>query len=258
MLVPPRVPAGTPQPAGPAVRALAAPVQARRLPQRGGSAATRAGTFTAAAPASGPPVYPLGHPVRARQLPPRCGSVTSRAGAYAGTGPPLKASPGPVQARQPLPRRGTTTSRAGTFTFVSLTTGPPVYPLGHPVMARRLPAPGASVTTRPAPYPATPPRRRPLPPAAAGGAPPPGPPQPPGPPGPPPRGAARGPPQKPVRTGRAASRAGIGVFIPPLPFTIGKLTASSAPAAALTTGDRALASLTATSAAAQITGTSAP
>jgi hypothetical protein len=45
---------------GPAVRALTGPVQARRLPQRGGSTASRAGTFTSLAPQAGPPVYPLG------------------------------------------------------------------------------------------------------------------------------------------------------------------------------------------------------
>jgi hypothetical protein len=238
--------AGTYAQAGPPVTPPHGPVQARRLPQRGGTADGRAGTLTSAAPQSGPPVYPLGHPVQARRLPQRGGSTSSRDGTYAGLGPPVKAPDGPVRA-QPGPQRGgRTVGRAGTYTAVVTGSGPPVYPLGHPVAARRLPAQGGRVIRRAGTYaqagppvkPASGPigiwRRQPPPPARGrtaslrgvqGVT---------GPPVRPLGHALRAQPQKPLLTGRTASRAGIATFIPPPPFTVGALTAADTASGVLT------------------------
>lgn len=199
--------------AGPPVRGAAGPVQARRLIPRGGRAAGRAGTFTAAAPATGPPVYPLGHPVQSRQLP---------------------------------LRGGRTVSRAGTLTAGAPQAGPPVYPPGRPVQARAAAVRGGSVTRRTGPVAGTGPRvpalkqpagcyRRQLPPPASGrvlslhGLQ-----QPAGAPAYPLHRPVRGQPQRPVLTGRTSSRTGTFTFVAPPAFTVGALSAATAPAASLT------------------------
>jgi hypothetical protein len=244
--------AGTFQGTGPALKPLGGPVPARVriLPPRGRSIG-HAGTFTALAAPSGPPVYPLGHPVAARRLPQRGGDSSTRTGTFSGTGPPLRAPDGPVKAQPPPQRGGRTATRAGTFTAGGPQAGPPIYPLGHPVTARRLPLRGGNADSRAGVFagtgPPVPPlkqpigvyRRQPRPPARgrvlsldgirAGT-------------GPPVRGLdgpVRGQPQAPVLYGRADSRVGIAVFVPPPPFTIGTLTASGAPSSVLTTAGAA-------------------
>jgi hypothetical protein len=251
--------AGTYAQAGPPARPPAGPVQARRQPVRGGSAQGRAGAVTATAAQPGPPVYPLGHPVTAKRFPQRGGHVTRAAGTYAGTGAPVKAPEGPVQARQPLPARGRTASRAGTFTTVVTGSGPPLYPAGHPVQARRQAAQGGRVIRRAGTYagsgPPVPPlhqpigvqRRQPPPPARGRTASLRGPYSGTGPPAIPLRRPVRGQPQKPLLTGRTASRAGVAVLIPPPPFTIGTLASGDAAASTLTAtgGSSALTAATA-------------
>jgi len=206
---------------GPAVKALTSTVAAklRVLPVRGRTAG-RSGTFTAAAPQQGPPVYPLGHPVQAKKQPARGGTVASRDGTFAQAGPAIKPTGGPVRVRIPqpvrggqadgrsgifagagppvrapscpvaakqrfLPPRGRTASlegvfggtgpsvrplggpvqarrlavrggnsdgRSGTFTAPTPQSGPPIYPLGHPVQARRLPIRGGNADGRAGTY----------------------------------------------------------------------------------------------------------
>lgn len=183
--------------AGPPVRPLSGPVRPRiPSPTRGGWTASRAGVFTSVAVVSGPPVYPLGHPVQARQLPQRGGTADSHVGTFAGTGPPVEPLAGPVGARvrvspsagravgrdgafggvgpairqldgpvtapRPQPARGgRAASRAGVFTATTPTTGPPVYPLKHPVQARQLPLRGGDITRGVGPYAGTGPALRP-------------------------------------------------------------------------------------------------
>lgn len=212
---------------GPAGSAAAAPrsrsVMAARAAGIRGWLSRRAGTFAG----TGPAVRALPGPIRAQAARTRGGIISRRAGIFAGTGPPLRAPDGPVQARA-LPRRGGSVShRAGTFTATAPQAGPPVYPLGHPVQSRRLPARGGSVSHRAGTFAGSGPpvpalkqplgiyRRQPPPPARGrvlsldgirqGG-------------GPVVRaldGPVRGQPQKPVLYGRADSRAGIAVFVPP-------------------------------------------
>jgi hypothetical protein len=238
--------AGTYAQAGPPVKAAAGPVQARRLPIRGGSAQGRTGTFTLVVTGSGPPVYPLGHPVQARRQPQRGGSTSHRTGTYAQAGAPARSAAGPVQARQPLPARGRTASRTGTFTVVVTGSGPPVYPLGHPAQARRQAAQGGRVIRRAGTYAqAGPPvkaasgpagvwRRQPPPPARGRVASQRGTYAQAGPPVRPLGHALRGQPARPLLTGRAAWRAGTytAPFVPP--FTVGALTAADKAASVLT------------------------
>lgn len=146
----------------------------------------RAGTFAG----TGPAVRALPGPIRAQAARTRGGIISRRAGIFAGTGPPLRAPDGPVQARA-LPRRGGSVShRAGTFAG----SGPPVPALKQPLgIYRRQPPPPARG------------RVLSLDGIRQGG-------------GPVVRaldGPVRGQPQKPVLYGRADSRAGIAVFVPP-------------------------------------------
>jgi len=233
---------------GPAVRALGAPVRASRQQQPpGGRAAGRAGTFTATAVTSGAPVYPLHGAVQARRLPQRGGRVTRAARApTVAPGPALKPPAGPARAPQPLPRRGTASGRGGTFTAVSLTSGAPVYPLGHPAAARRLPARGGSVSHRAGLYAGTGPlvpalkqplgvyRQQPPPPARGRVLSLHGTPQGTGPPVPPLHRPVRARWPYPVLPGRVRATLQPRAATLPPPFTIGTLAGNDAPAGVLT------------------------
>ena len=154
--------AGVFQGTGPVFRAAYSPVRAQAAARPGGSVNRRYGTYTQVIIGAGPPVYPLGHPVQARQLPRRGGSASNRNGLFAGTGPSARQWNSPFRAAQPLPPHGRIYSRAGTYTGVFTGFGPPVYPLGHPVQARRLPQRGGSVTRRTGSYAGTGPAVRQL------------------------------------------------------------------------------------------------
>jgi hypothetical protein len=231
--------------AGPRLTPLRGPVAAviRPLPPRG-RAQGRAGTFTSTAPTSGPPVYPLHGPVRAYLPPPsRRGQVQHSAGTFAQAGPPVTPLRGPCRATRPsqLPG-GRAQGRAGTFTFTGVLSGPPVYPLHGPVRCHPQPPPRGRCAgnrgTRSQTGPPVSPLRGPV--AAFR-------------PGPFRAGrcawsrgtfAQAGPPFYPLRKpsrariptrprgGRAAWNAGAPVFV--VPFTVGALTASDVPTAALT------------------------
>lgn len=103
------------------------PIQARQLPLRGGSTASRDGILTAGAPQAGPPVYPLGHPVTVRLLPARCGSSSHRTGTYAGTGPPVPALHRAARSRLPVP---VLTGRTRTTLLAPVAAPPPVFTVG--------------------------------------------------------------------------------------------------------------------------------
>jgi hypothetical protein len=134
--------------AGPPVRIWTGPVQARPPLGRGGHVATRTGFYGQ----TGPPVRQWDSPVRAPiPAPVRGGRVASRDGVFAQAGPQVRQWHAPVGVgRQQLPQpvRGRIVTRAGTFVTVVTGAGPPVYPLGHPVQAKRWPTRGGSVTTR--------------------------------------------------------------------------------------------------------------
>jgi hypothetical protein len=198
---------------GPPVRPPDGPVRVLpTLPPRG-RIQGRAGTFTAAVPQAGPPIYPLGHPVQARQLPQRGGRAASRAGTFTAgvpqAGPPVYPLGHPVRTRPQPPPRGRIVKAAGTYAG----TGPPVRPAQGPVgVSRRQPPPptrGRTASQR-GPYGQTGPPvvrlRRPV----------------------------RGQPARPLLTGRATWRAGVYTAPFVVPFTVGALTASTAPGATLT------------------------
>lgn len=105
------------------------PIQARQLPLRGGSTASRDGILTTGALPSGPPVYPLGHPVTAEPAGRRGGNISCRAGPYAGGGPPVPPLHRPVRARLPVPVL-TGRTRVTLLSPVATTAGPPAFTVG--------------------------------------------------------------------------------------------------------------------------------
>jgi hypothetical protein len=254
---------------GPPLRPPDGPVRVLpTLPPRG-RAQGRTGTFTSLAPTAGPPVYPLGHPVQARRLPQRGGSVNRRSGVYAQAGPALRPPDGPVRA-QPAPTRGgRTASRAGTLTAGAPQAGPPVYPLGHPVRTRPQPPPrgrivktagtyaGTGPPVRPAQGPVGVSRRQPPPPTRGRTASQRGPYGQTGPPVIRARKPVRGQPARPVLTGRAAWRAGTYTAPFVAPFTVGVLTASTAPGATLTASGDPAGVMTASAATGALTASTA-
>lgn len=95
----------------------------------------------AAGVTSGPPVYPLGHPVQARQLPQRGGSIIIRTGVFGQTGPPVRNPSAPVKAQPAVPfLKGRISSRSGLFAGTGAAVIPPRKPVAS--VSRGLPQRG--------------------------------------------------------------------------------------------------------------------
>lgn len=119
---------------GPPARQWRAPVagMGRGLPPRG-QARGLAGAYGQL----GPPLTPQRAPLTIRRVLPPRGRGIGRTGFYGQLGPVVRPATGPVQAHR-LPIRGSTAWRVGTFGAPVIASGPPVYPLGHPVKAQRV------------------------------------------------------------------------------------------------------------------------
>lgn len=130
---------------GPPIYPLGHPVQARQLPQRGGSTARRAGVYAQL----GPPARPPERPVQAQPAVPfLVGRARRLAGAYGGTGPPVRPPRGPVaSAARGLPPAGRVSRRAGAYGNL----GPPVTPPRGPVTIHRAPPPAGHAASRAGP-----------------------------------------------------------------------------------------------------------